>query len=102
MSYPMNEFETDLEKPYTPSKEWLACWARASETEGIRPLDDGIAAVIEPASHSQHAVAAKLSKRPTTENTIPSGHSQTRILAGFGVGALLGYFVASRHNGKPA
>ena len=54
MSYPMNEFETDLEKPYKPSKEWLACSARAVVTENLYQPDDGVAAVIEPAGNSRH------------------------------------------------
>ncbi len=99
MSYPMNEFETDLEKPHKPSREWLACAARPGETD-LHVPDYGITPVIEPVRNSRHTAAGRPHGQSTADNAIPHGNSYPRAVAGSGTGALLGFLAASGHNGK--
>lgn len=46
MSYPMNEFETDLEKPYKYSEEWIAA-ATGAVSPDLDETGDGTTGVKE-------------------------------------------------------
>ena len=74
MSYPMNEFETDLEKPHKPSREWLACAARPGEA-GLHVPDDGITPVMQQVRDSRRTVARDLRRQSTAANAILNGNS---------------------------
>jgi ElaB/YqjD/DUF883 family membrane-anchored ribosome-binding protein len=99
MSYPMNEFETDLEKPYEPSSEWIACSSGADESV-LNETNDGISAVMEQGRYSHNTVGRRVGNDETAANTLLHKNPYPHVLVGIGAGTLLGFLLAGRLNAR--
>ena len=101
MCYPLNEFETDLEKPYKPPGGWIyssSCPVETSMVEAVK--GNGISTAMK-RGRDFYSTAAK-----RDGNKIESGKvalhkkSYPKVLAGISAGTLLAFVIACRLGGK--
>lgn len=89
MSYPMNEFVTDLEKSEQTAENRISSEAGDVMSSAIKRGRSLYKALGRRAGKDVHAVNAAVH-----ENPYPT------MLAGVGAGAVIGYLVACRLNGR--
>ena len=85
MSYPMNEFVTDLEK----SAE-TACHEAGNE----------LSSIMERGRDFYKTVRKRVGHEANAANAVMHNHPYPPVLVGIGAGALIGYLVACRLNGR--
>lgn len=84
MSYPMNEFVTDLENPAETGKHEAGAW---------------LSTVMERGRDFCQAVGTRVGKDTRAANALVYRNPYPTLLVGIGAGALLGFLVACRRNG---
>ena len=98
MSYPMNEFETDLENSVQTSEEWISSSSDAVGS-ALNEAGDGISSVMERGRNIYKAAGKRVGKEASAANAVLHKHPYPTVLVGIGAGALLGYLVARRRDG---
>jgi ElaB/YqjD/DUF883 family membrane-anchored ribosome-binding protein len=101
MSYPMNEFVTDLARSAKTAREWLPSPANVVET-ACHEAGHELSSVMERGRNIYKAVRKRVGKEAGAANAVMHNHPYSSALVGIGAGALLGYFVAcsfSRRSG---
>lgn len=98
MSYPMNEFETDLENLAQTSDEWISSSSDAVGT-ALHEVGDAISSVTERGGNIYKAAGKRVAREAGAANAVLHNNPYPTVLAGIGAGALLGFLVARRRNG---
>ncbi len=98
MSYPMNEFETDLENLAQTSLDWISSSSDAVGT-ALREVGDGISSVMERGGDAYKAASKRVGREAGAANAVLHNNPYPTVLASIGAGALLGFLVARRRNG---
>lgn len=85
MCYPMNEYETDLEKPYKPAGGWISCSSCALETSMLEAVS-GISSATERGRDFHSAVAKRFGNETYADNTVMRNQPYPPVLVGIGEG----------------
>jgi hypothetical protein len=95
----MNEFLTDLEKPYTPREGWVSSSLCPVETSMYEAMN-GISSSLEQNLDVYSADGRRLGNGLSAGNEALHRNSYPKVLAGISAGALLGFIIASGLNGR--
>lgn len=97
MSYPMNEFVSDLENAEKTAEDWIATSAATAGT-ALHGAGDGITAAMERGRDFYKALARRVGKEANAANAVMHRNPYPTVLVGIGAGALLGFLFACRRN----
>jgi hypothetical protein len=95
----MNEFETDLEKPYKPEGGWISCSSCPVERSMLEAMN-GTSNAMERGRDFHSAVAKRVGNEKKAGKVALHKNSYPKILAGISAGTLLGFVIASMFNGR--
>ncbi len=101
MSYPINEFVTDLEKTAKTTDEWIASSASAAES-ACREGGSELSSAIGKGGKAYKNVRHRVEREVRSANQAMHHHPYPAVLAGIAAGALIGYRAASLFKSRTA
>jgi ElaB/YqjD/DUF883 family membrane-anchored ribosome-binding protein len=95
----MNEFVTDLEKPAKTADEWISSSADAVRA-ACHEANNEMSSVMKRGRDFYVTVCKRVGKEANAANAVMHSNPYPPVLVAIGAGALLGYLVACRLNGR--
>ncbi len=97
MSYPMNEFITDLKKPAQAADEWITSSADTAKSASHKAVR-GISSFLDRGKDISESIRKSVGKEVGTVNAVLRRNPCQTVLVGIGAGALLGALITWRLN----
>ena len=94
----MNEFVTDLENPAKTADEWISRSASAAET-AFHEAGDELSSAMERGGDFYKKVRKRVGKEAAA-NAVMHNNPCALVMVAIGAGAVIGYLVACRLNGR--
>jgi ElaB/YqjD/DUF883 family membrane-anchored ribosome-binding protein len=97
MSYPMNEFITDLKKPAQVADEWISSTADTAKSASHKAAR-GISSLLDRGKDISESIRKGVGKEADVVNAVLHRNPYPTVLAAIGAGALFGALIAWRLN----
>lgn len=101
MSYPMNEFITDVKRPVQMAEDLISSTASAART-ACHEAGNEISSLLKRGEDITKSVRKRVAKEACAVNAALHSNPYPTVLAGIGAGALLGFLVAWSLKGRSA